>query len=172
MIDESPGWRLEGVTEADRAVLMRWFGDESSVRIWGGPAFRYPFTEASFREDALWDSLAGFALRDPAGRLAAFGQIYDHLGRIHLARLVVEPGRRGGGVGRRLILALLEAGHQRWPYDEASLYVYRDNEPALACYRSLGFRAVEFPAVRAELAGSCYFLTRPLDLSRSTATTP
>jgi ribosomal protein S18 acetylase RimI-like enzyme len=172
MTEKTSDWRLEDVTDADRSVLMCWFGDEASLRIWGGPAFRHPFTEASFREDSHWNSLAGFALRDPAGCMAGFGQLYDHLGRIHLARLAVEPGRRGGGIGRRLVLALLEAGRERWPYDEASLYVYRHNEPALACYRSLGFRASEFPAVRAELAGSCYYLTRPLDLSRSTAATP
>jgi len=168
MTEDGEGWRLEGVTDADRCVLMGWFQDAASLRNWGGPTIRHPFTEASFREDTLWDSLAGFALRDFTEHMAAFGQIYDHLGRIHLARLVVDPGRRGGGLGRRLILALLEAGRERWPYAEASLYVYRDNKPALACYRSLGFRDAEFPAVRAELAATCYFLIRPLDLTRST----
>ncbi len=172
MPEVAPDWRLDSVTDADRSVLMGWFHDASSVRIWGGPSFRYPWTDDSFRADSRWDVLAGFALRDSSARMAAFGQLYDHLGRIHLARLVVDPQRRSGGIGRRLISELLAAGRERWPYEEASLYVYRDNEPAVACYRSLGFRSAEFPAAHPELAGSCYFLTRPLELSPSTAATP
>ena len=32
-----------------------------------------------------------YALRDPARRLAAFGQSYDRYGRGHLARLIANP---------------------------------------------------------------------------------
>ena len=172
MPEETPDWRLDNVTDEDRSVLMGWFDDAASVRIWGGPSFRYPWTDDSFRADSRWDSLAGFALRDSSASMVAFGQLYDHLSRIHLARLVVAPQRRGGGIGRRLVSALLAVGRERWPYEEASLYVYRDNEPAVACYRSLGFRSAKFPPVYPELAGTCYFLTRPLELSPSTAAIP
>jgi ribosomal protein S18 acetylase RimI-like enzyme len=169
MPEGRPRNRLRAVVDADRATLMRWFGDEAAVRIWGGPAFHFPYTEQSFRADSYWDSLAGFALCDDEGRMCAFGQLYEHLGRVHLARLVVDPERRGEGLGRALVLALLEVGASMWPVAEASLYVYRHNTPALACYLSIGFRITDFPPVRAEMADSCYFLTLPIELRRSTA---
>jgi ribosomal protein S18 acetylase RimI-like enzyme len=166
MGEVEPGWRLTLATDEELAALMGWFPDGPSVRVWGGPAFRYPFDPASFRKDCLWDSLARFALAGPDGDFCGFGQLYEHLGRVHLARLAVRPDRRGQGVGRCLVLALLDAGRTLWPHVEASLYVYRHNAPALACYESVGFRIAPFPAVRAEMADECFFMTLPLSRTR------
>jgi hypothetical protein len=38
--------------EARLDELMRWFPDETSCRVWGGPHFRWPCSAATFREDA------------------------------------------------------------------------------------------------------------------------
>ena len=32
-------------------ILKTWFPDETPVRWWGGPRFRFPFTHESFLED-------------------------------------------------------------------------------------------------------------------------
>lgn len=65
--------------------LMTWLADEPSVRIWGGPLFRFPFTEETFLEDVHWGKMATYALVDPEGVLIAFGQWYEKTGRVHLA---------------------------------------------------------------------------------------
>lgn len=153
------GWTLEPATDADLDQIMGWFPDAASADIWSGPDFRFPFSPQSFREDLRPDLMASWALRDSDDELAAFGQSYERAGRGHLARLVVNPAMRRQGVGKRLIqciIAALEASHD---YDEYSLFVYRHNEPAYRCYRSLGFAVVDYPA-DAAMPDKCFFLIR------------
>ena len=140
--------------------IMGWLPDKHSVDIWGGPHFRYPFTRETFLEDCRWGQMASFALRDPKNGLAAFGQVYERLGRINLARLIAHPERRGQGIGKRLVILLMEQGARMLPLDEFSLYVYRDNLPAYRCYTSLGFEIHDYPE-KDPLAGVCYYLIRP-----------
>ena len=169
---DADGWVLDRAGAGDLAELRSWFDDQRAVRSWGGPNFRYPFTEKSFVEDCHWPDMASFCLREPARprggapdsgtrlRFAAFGQLYDRSGRINLARLIVHPARRGRGIGRRLVGLLMNAGARLLPLKEYSLFVYRDNDAALSCYRSMGFEISDYPADQV-LADECYFLTRP-----------
>lgn len=156
-----PAWALEEADEADVNTLMTWFHDAADVAIWGGPRFRFPFDRDTFREDCHWPDMASYSLRDPEQRFCAFGQFYKRNGRINLARLIVHPRCRGQGIGRRLVTSLMQVGQSRLPLDEFSLFVYRDNVPALECYRSLGFQIADYPADEI-LADRCYYLTRPV----------
>ena len=140
---------------------MGWFTDAQSVNVWGGPKFRYPFTPETFREDSHWGRMATFVLESPAGDFAAFGQVYERYGRINLARLIVNPDRRGQGVGGRLVELLIEVGPGVVDRTEFSLFVYRDNTPALECYLGAGFRIRDYPD-DAPMADLCFYLTRPV----------
>jgi ribosomal protein S18 acetylase RimI-like enzyme len=104
--------------------------------------------------------MATFALESPGSQFAAFGQIYERYRRINLARLIVHPDLRGKGVGRRLVALLLEVGPAVVDRPEFSLFVYRDNTPALECYLQAGFRIRDYPR-DAPMADDCYYLTRP-----------
>ncbi|MDH3747031.1 MAG: GNAT family N-acetyltransferase [Gammaproteobacteria bacterium] len=154
-------WTLQRSDEVDIDVLMGWFDTEAEVITWGGPKFRFPYTRESFRKDCHWPEMASFSLRDPSEQLCAFGQMYDRNGRINLARLVVRPDRRGNGIGRQLVTMLMSVGPTLLPLGEFSLFVFRDNLPALKCYRSLGFEIQEYPADQI-LSDQCYYLTRPV----------
>ncbi len=155
------GWTLHDSTEADIAALMQWFPKAGDVNIWGGPNFRFPFNRHSFFEDVKWGRMPSYSLRDPQGAFAAFGQIYERYGRINLARLVVNPTRRGEGVGKRLIDQLMTVGPSQFSCDEFSLFVYRDNISAFECYRSMGFVVADYPDDMPH-PDVCYYLTRPL----------
>jgi len=155
----SDGWQLRAAKDGDIDEIMTWFHDADAVDLWGGPAFRFPFTPESFREDCRVDRMASFCLWSPDGRLEAFGQWYERDGRGHLARLIVHPGMRRSGAGRRLIESLLEHIASVRDYDEYSLFVYRHNEPAFNCYRRLGFEIRDYPA-DAPMGDRCFFLTK------------
>lgn len=155
------GWSLREATDDNLDELMRWLDSESAVRVWGGPNFRFPFNKESFREDCHWPAMLTFSLFDPAATFAGFGQFYNRDGRINLARLIACPTLRGQGVGKRLVTMLVEIGPELLPLDEFSLYVYRDNLPALECYKSAGFAIQNYPA-DSPWADECYFLTRPV----------
>ena len=149
---------LTPAAEPDLRVLMSWFPDANSTRIWGGPSFRFPFTFESFAADVRWPSMASRCLRD-GDRMIAFGQYYDRYHRINFARLAVHPARRGGGVGKRLLALLMQEAVKEMDLAEFSLFVYRENAPAIACYKALGFAQSEFPP-DAPLKDVAYYMTR------------
>jgi len=163
------GWALLEPDDADIDELMSWFPNAHSVDIWGGPRFRYPFTHDSFRDDGGFEEMSSFCLRNPAGAMAAFGQVYDRHGRCHLARLITHPEMRRQGVGKRLIAMLIKAARQLYDYPECSLFVYRDNLPAYRCYLAMGFKVQDYPD-DAPMKDRCYFLTRATDSQDTQAT--
>jgi ribosomal protein S18 acetylase RimI-like enzyme len=125
--------------------LAAWFADAQALRIWGGPEFRFPFTDASFREDAMVDGIDSFSLASEDGVLAAFGQCYLRVGRCHFGRVGVAPGRRGQGLGTRLLREMAEWGQLQFGPRELSLFVKHDNCAAHRLYRRLGFREAPYP---------------------------
>jgi ribosomal protein S18 acetylase RimI-like enzyme len=156
------GWTLETATPAEIDKLMEWFPEAEDVNIWGGPTFRYPFTRETFFEDIYWGRMASFALYDPGGEFAAFGQVYKRIGRINFARLVVNPAMRGRGVGKRLVDQLMSVSGPMFACDEYSLFVFRGNVAAYACYKAMGFVVTEYPE-GVPHADVCYYLTRPVE---------
>lgn len=156
------GWRFDNADESIIDEIMRWVPDKRSVKTWGGPEFRFPYTRETFLEDCHWGEIASLALHDADGQLAAFGQVYVRHGRINLARLIAHPERRGQGIGKRLVERLMCHGAALFPLDEFSLYVYRDNLPAYHCYKSLGFEVDDYPQ-QDPLADVCYYMTRPVN---------
>jgi ribosomal protein S18 acetylase RimI-like enzyme len=155
--------KLVDAIEADISHLMSWFPTERSIDIWAGPGFRYPLTPETFQEDIRWRQMDSYCLVSPQREVLAFGQIYDRHGRINLARLVVSPDRRGQGIGKQLVALLMKKGRDSFPLREYSLFVYKDNYPAKACYAGLGFEEHEYPRDD-EMADSCIYMTRPVSL--------
>ena len=148
-------------------LLQRWFPDGDSAFQWGGPGLRYPFTDATFHEDIRWGRMASWSLIDAADTLLGFGQYYLNHGRCHLARLAVDPARRGTGLGRRLIGELIQVGLRDLRVAECSLFVLNDNQPAIRCYRALGFARRPFPDWQMPF-GDAAFMVRPAGVDRGT----
>jgi len=126
-------------------TLKTWFPDKRSVRQWGGPQFRHPFTHATFLEDMRWREVPGYSLLDDENRLVGFGQYYEREGRCHLARLVIDPARRGKGIGRYFIRGLMQIGMSDLGAEECSLFVMNSNQGAIRCYMSLQFVDTPYP---------------------------
>jgi len=125
--------------------LMRWFRDPQSLRVWGGPEFRFPFTTESFRADAKVDSIDSLSLVADDGALAAFGQCYLRIERCHFGRVGVAPAHRGRGVGSRLFREMADWGREQFGPRELSLFVDRGNLQAHRLYLRLGFRETPYP---------------------------
>lgn len=150
---------LRSATGPDAEALMSWFADRDACKLWGGPAFRHPFTPASFAEDMRFASLAGYALTDVNDTLLGFGQIYPKLQRIHLARLAIRPDMRGTGLGKRLIGEIITAGQKLFSLRDSSLFVYRRNAAARHCYSRMGFVDAAWPD-RDRVLPDCQFMIR------------
>ena len=75
-----------------------------------------------------------------AGETVGYGEIWEDPDEdeAELARLIVDPARRGRGVGR-LLATLLLAEARRLGWSTVWLRVAPDNAPALRAYTSGGF---------------------------------
>ncbi len=139
------GVRFQRFDPAQVPELMGWFGNEPELRAWGGPDFRFPFTAATFREDARVDSIDSFSLVAEGGVIAAFGQCYLRVERCHFGRVGVSPRRRGQGLGTRLFREMTAWGLREFGPRELSLFVAKDNADARRLYLRLGFREAPYP---------------------------
>jgi len=93
-----------------------------------------------------WFDPQGFLVAERDGAMIGFhwtkvhGKSPEHghepIGEVYVVG--VDPDGQGGGLGRALTLAGLHYLRHRGLH-QAMLYVERDNEPALAVYRNLGF---------------------------------
>jgi RimJ/RimL family protein N-acetyltransferase len=132
---------LRSAHEADLETVTGWLSDADAARIWGGPKIRFPLSVDSLLEDIPFTPETSFVLDDDQG-VAAFGQILprDHH-RAHLARIIVNPRRRGAGIGRELCLRLMSETPIGQRAAEFTLNVYPENARAIALYQSLEFIA-------------------------------
>lgn len=76
--------------------------------------------------------------RDAEGRLAGVATFRCVAGAADLNRIVVAPGRRGEGIGRRLLNVGLDWADAAGA-EQVMLEVEAGNEPALALYARTGF---------------------------------
>lgn len=93
---------------------------------------------------ATWateDGVRPFGLYD-ADELVAYGELWldDEEGEVELARLIVDPGRRGQGIGRTLVTELVARAQLSYP--SVFMRVHPDNQAALRCYSAASFTRV------------------------------
>ena len=143
-------------SDAHITALMAWFPDVASVAVWS-PSNHFPFERERFIRESKLQELASFILVDAADTPLAFGQYYKRLGLCHLGRLVVNPVRRGEGLGRELILKLLAKGTQELGAKRCSLFVLDYNTPARKLYSSIGFLETLYPETIPQT--DCLYLT-------------
>lgn len=133
---------------ADAAIVAGWPVSAAEVALWCGPR-DFPVAAqvvAGWQQDPDVRShvLVG------GGMPLAYGEVWcdEEEGEAELARVIVAPGARGRGIGRRLVRGLAEqalwAGHT-----EIFMRVHPANTAALRCYRGAGFLPVA-PALAAE----------------------
>jgi ribosomal protein S18 acetylase RimI-like enzyme len=140
-IDRPSALSLREAILADAAIALSWTPEDDALRRWAGPSTRCPATAESLWADISGPEASTFAGVTAETGFVAFGQVrFREQAYGHLARLIVDPSRRGLGLGRALCLALMREAVHRHPIKAFSLYVYPDNHPAVALYRSLGYR--------------------------------
>jgi RimJ/RimL family protein N-acetyltransferase len=87
---------------------------------------------------------AGHVLEDH-GEIVGYAELVpdqESEGRYWIGHMMIRPDRRGLGLGRRLVLALLRVGIIDREAREIAISAFEDNPAALACYRSCGFRNI------------------------------
>ncbi|WP_289828528.1 GNAT family N-acetyltransferase [Crenobacter oryzisoli] len=147
------------------ATLTDWIADAQECLSWGGPRVRFPLEPEALAEQLVVAPGNSYWLYD-AGRRIGFGQLLERgPGRLHLARILIDPARRGQGGGRALVAGLVEQARQR-KAESATLNVYRWNPAARTLYQSLGFVATSPPAAEEVRGDDVIFMSMTLSASR------
>jgi ribosomal protein S18 acetylase RimI-like enzyme len=150
--------RLIEATREHLLQMRSWFPSQDSCRIWGGPEFRFPFTEQTFLADSKYAEFPSYALIRGSTELCGFGQFYRRAGRCHLSRLAISPECRGQGLGTQLIALLQKTGKERLGTTEYSLFVSVTNTAAKALYERLGFTCMPYPEKGFAIPNSDYMV--------------
>ena len=134
--------RLSPYMEKDGAEIVGWPRDDREARAWGGNDVSFPVTPgqiARLNEDGDVRAFVG-RIQD---RLVSYVEVWvDEVEReIELARLIVHPEERGGGVGSAFVMELVQLA-KSFGMTNLFLRVLPENERAIRCYRSAGFLAV------------------------------
>jgi len=134
--ESAPPARVEAMTVADLDAVVEI--ERAS--------FAVPWSRAAFRHELERNRVAEtWVAREPAdaepGVVVGYLCLWVVAGEVHVTSLAVAPVRRGRGIGRLLLGALLER-HRRAGATVAFLEVRPGNTEARRLYASLGFREV------------------------------
>ncbi|MFJ8934660.1 GNAT family N-acetyltransferase [Streptomyces sp. NPDC102365] len=134
------------------SLVAGWPVTAAEALMWCGPR-EFPVTE---RTVTAWqreqDVTAYVLLVDE--QPVAYGELWPDTEKdeVELARIIVAPGARGRGLGRRLVRDLL-AEARRTGLSESFMRVHPHNTAALRCYRGAGFEPVDATSAAAWNAG-------------------
>lgn len=150
---------LRAARLGDLTTIASWLRTAEDCHLWAGYRVTLPVSVASLPEAIEWAAASSYSGTSD-GAVVAFGQlVLKREGRLHLARVIIAPERRGTGLGRALGQELLAAAAGFAP-TRLSLNVSRDNPAALRLYASLGFAEAERPSDE-PLSDACYMERQP-----------
>ncbi|MCE7869085.1 ribosomal-protein-alanine N-acetyltransferase [bacterium CPR1] len=116
-------------------------GDVASVRRIEGSSFATTWPDEAFLNELKTNRSAHYLVARQGEEVLGYAGVWLVLDEAHITSIAVDPERRGGGLGKRLLYHLLrscQALGARW----ATLEVRVDNEVALKMYRRFGFARI------------------------------
>jgi [ribosomal protein S18]-alanine N-acetyltransferase len=121
------------------ATVAGWARTVEEARMWCGHA-GWPVPVEKVVAWSTEDGATPYGLYE-GEELIAYGELWvdDDEAEVELARLIVDPRRRGRGTGRILVAELVD----RAEYPDIFLRVHPDNAAAERCYTGAGFVRVD-----------------------------
>jgi ribosomal protein S18 acetylase RimI-like enzyme len=123
---------------SDADIVLAWIGSREEADRWASAGRRelIPGLFAEWHADPDVDPYVALLYDRPVG----YGEVWHdrEADEAELARIVVDPARRGVGVGRALAGALADRARAAG-FTDVWLRVVPGNEPALRAYAGVGF---------------------------------
>jgi ribosomal protein S18 acetylase RimI-like enzyme len=132
---------LRDFTPADDEALIAWAATAEALTLFAGATLAFPLTAAqlqALRDTPHLHAWTAYVVPDadvPVGHAEVLRTGPDS-GR--LARIVLDPARRGTGLGRALVAAAIEHA-EALGLRALDLRVYDGNDAAIGTYLALGF---------------------------------
>lgn len=147
--------QLRRYIPSDAEAVVTWVGDETAFRRWSADRYdHYPITAEDINSNYDTAGKNGwffpYTMTDdgvPVGHLI-MRYPYENKSIVRMGFIIVDPKRRGQGLGRRMIALAKEEASAKFGAVTATLGVFANNEPAHRCYLAAGFK--EIPADKEE----------------------
>jgi RimJ/RimL family protein N-acetyltransferase len=133
---------LRPLERGDLAALRSWVPDEDALVRFAGNYFSWPLDDPQLDVHV---ASAGprrlvLAALDGDGAFVGHATLTVQPGGVgHLGGIIVDPGRRGEGLGRALVGALVQRGFGELGLHRLQLWVDPGNAAAIASYEAAGF---------------------------------
>lgn len=130
---------------ADDAAMLSWMGNAGELERVAGPTLSWPLTVEQLqglRDNPDFHAFTAHEAATPDVPLAHLEivRLTPTAGR--LARVVLDPSRRGEGLARPIVGAALDWAAAQG-FTDVELRVFADNEPAIRTYVAVGFTTDE-----------------------------
>lgn len=138
--DRLPAVTMRPAHERDAGQIVALLASPQDLRQ-VSPDEEYPLDERTVQH-WIRSRAAGHVLIE-RGRVVAYAELVQDsnvVGRLWIGHMMVDPQRRGLGLGQRLVAGLLEIARDELRVREVAISAFIDNPRALQCYRSVGFR--------------------------------
>ena len=141
---------LRKYKKEDAKEILHWIKNEREFRLWSADRYeKYPILPSDINNNYLRSSEKSnfypFTLEDE-------GKIIGHLilrnpgnnkDVIRMGVIIVDSSIRGKGYGKLLIKEAIKYAKEELGAKEINLGVFTNNEGALQCYKSLGFKLID-----------------------------
>lgn len=134
----------------DDDALIAWLPTAEDLHRFTGPRLRHRLDSAQLDELRADDTFTMFTAEVDGTVVGHAEFVSTGADSARLARVLVDPARRGQGLGERLVLAMIEEARARG-IRSLNLYVLDDNTRAVRLYEKLGFETV---GASGELSGA------------------
>jgi ribosomal protein S18 acetylase RimI-like enzyme len=129
---------LRGFRASDDEALISWVRSAEELRMFAGDGLAWPLDSRQLELLRNEPELAAYTAELGGVVVGHFQLRRLPPGSARLARVIVDPKRRGEGLGRALVAAALDEARRRG-FVHVDLHVYNANAAARALYASLGF---------------------------------
>ena len=134
---------IRKLERSDCNIILDWMKDEQEFYIiTGGTLGSYPLTPEMLFEaySKQSDELITFIAEDEKlGPVGHFALRDKGNGNRRLCYVVINKDHRGNGLGEAMVREAIRYSFDRLNASKVSLAVFKVNEPALNCYKKLGF---------------------------------
>lgn len=138
--DRLPAVTLRPAHERDARQIVALLASPQDLRQ-VSPDEEFPLDERTVQH-WIRSRAAGHVLIE-RGKVVAYAELVldsNVAGRLWIGHMMVDPQRRGLGLGQRLVQGLLQIAREGPGVREVAISAFIDNTRALQCYRSCGFR--------------------------------
>ena len=136
--------------EADAEEILKWIKNERDFRLWSADRYdKYPATPndinnnyTNCKENGLFCPMTLVDENKVIGHLILRkSNKGEHA--IRLGFIIVDNNLRGKGYGKKIINEAIKYAREVLHADEINLGVFSNNEPAIRCYKAVGFEEVD-----------------------------